>query len=104
MGIVLAFMTILVGAALTGTGLALRSMAKTSGIALKWWHWLLFGISGLFWLISFAWLGSMLTDRLGGQVFIGGTLFGWGILFLISILLGFGTWRLAAGNRKKETL
>ncbi|AII59729.1 dehalogenase [Dehalococcoides mccartyi CG4] len=93
-------LNVLMGLGLAAAAWAVYSLAKGYGKAVKWWHWVMLLLSGVLWIIGFAWLGAQLGEELGSMVFIQGALFGWGILLIVSIVLALVTFQLIRRQEK----
>ncbi len=82
------------GTCLLGTIFFGWKMTKDSGRTILWWQWIMVAISAFLWVIAFAWLGSQLTELLGGFKQTLAAWSGFGVLAGISILLAVITVQL----------
>ncbi|PKH45844.1 hypothetical protein CVH13_01356 [Dehalococcoides mccartyi] len=57
-------------------------------------------VAGVLWIVGFSWLGAQMGEELGGMVFVQGALFGWGVLFILSIVLTLITFQLIRRQAK----
>ena len=98
--ILLMFVIAITGACLLGIAVWGRDLiTKTTGKTLKWWHWLLYGLWAIIWLVAFAWLGSQLgeTPDVDKAAWLG-----FGVLIAFNIILGLVTWQLIVRQKPAE--
>ena len=88
------------GLGLAATAWAIFTVAKGYGRAVKWWHWVMLLVAALLWIFSFSWLGAQLGEQLGGTTYTGAAFFGWGVTFVISLILISLTFQLIRRNKK----
>ncbi|AGG06643.1 MULTISPECIES: hypothetical protein [Dehalococcoides] len=93
-------LNVLMGLGLAAAAWAVYSVAKGYGKAVKWWHWAMLLVAGVLWIVGFSWLGAQMGEELGGMVFVQGALFGWGVLFILSIVLTLITFQLIRRQAK----
>ena len=98
--IVLFFVTLVVGASLGAMAWISKGMAESRGYVLRWWHWLLMAIGMIFFVLTFAWFGTMLGEGpFTQQAAWQGGLVGLVITAIIAIVL----WRLILVSKSTES-
>ena len=86
------------GVGLLAALISFANMAKASGRAFRWWHWLMASISVVLCVTSFAWLGT----QMGEGVPRGGW-YGFGFIIVLSLIFGLLTWRLLPSKQVAST-
>lgn len=78
--------------------IGLKVWMEDKGIPMPFWKWILLGLWVLFFGFTIAFVGTSIGENEPTAAKIGGILFG-----LISVLAGFGLWRLLMLGRKKTS-